>query len=191
MISADSIAFLLRITVTLFAAGLLLMGCQGTGEKTTGSTQVQPTEHVSLTSTTKVLVNTRWHLVEFQSMDDAVGTKRSEDPLRYTMVLNGDGTVEMRLNCNSATGTWSAESGQDDPFSGRFEFGLITATSALCPPPSLDEQISSQTQYVRSFLLKDGRLYLSLMADGGIYVWEPQTDEPFQTKPDPNLKPHN
>jgi len=26
---------------------------------------------------------------------------------------------------------------------------------------------------VRSYLLKDGRLYLSLMADGGVYEWRP------------------
>lgn len=25
--------------------------------------------------------------------------------------------------------------------------------------------------YVRSYLLRDGRLYMSLMADGGIYEW--------------------
>lgn len=61
MIFADSIAFLLRIAVPLSAAVLLLTCCQGTGEKTTGSTQVQPTEHVSLTSTIKVLANNRWH----------------------------------------------------------------------------------------------------------------------------------
>jgi len=27
--------------------------------------------------------------------------------------------------------------------------------------------------FVRSYVLKDGRLYLSLMADGGIYEFEP------------------
>jgi para-nitrobenzyl esterase len=27
--------------------------------------------------------------------------------------------------------------------------------------------------YVRSYRLKNGRLYLSLMADGGIYEWRP------------------
>jgi hypothetical protein len=37
----------------------------------------------------------------------------------------------------------------------------------------LDERVTGQAQYVRSFLLKDGRLHLSLMADGGIFVWEP------------------
>jgi len=40
----------------------------------------------------------------------------------------------------------------------------------------MDESIVAQSQFIRSYLLKDGRLYLSLMADGGIYVWAPETD---------------
>ena len=46
------------------------------------------------------LADTRWRLVEFQSMDDATGTIRADDPYLYTMRLNADGTVLMRLNCN-------------------------------------------------------------------------------------------
>jgi len=68
-------------------------------------------------------------------------------------------------------GTWSAEAATD-PSSGRFEFGPLAATMASCPPPGVDEQVTRQAPYVRSYLLKDGRLYLSLMADGGIFVWE-------------------
>ena len=105
-------------------------------------------------------------------MDDAIGTTRVADPALYTMRLNPDGSVAFRLNCNSASGTWTAESGPE-PSSGRFEFGPLAATMALCPPPSVDEQVSKQAPYFRSYLLKDGRLYLSLMADGGIFVWEP------------------
>jgi heat shock protein HslJ len=122
------------------------------------------------------LANTSWRLVEIQSMDDATGVKRPEDPSLYTMRLNADGSVSMRLNCNSATGNWKAVPAPTDPSSGQFEFGPLAATSALCPPPSLDEQISGQAQFVRGYLLKDGRLNLSLMADGGIFVWEPHTE---------------
>ncbi|MGH7849272.1 MAG: META domain-containing protein [Thermodesulfobacteriota bacterium] len=133
------------------------------------------------------LAGTEWRLVEFQSMDDAVGTTRPNDPSRYTMRLNGDGTVNMRLNCNTAKGTWSAEAGPD-PSSGRFEFGPLASPRALCPPPSMDEQISAQAQYVRSYMLKDRRLYLSLMADGGIYVWDPSAEGHFLMKPDADIE---
>lgn len=117
------------------------------------------------------LAGTEWRLVEFQSMDDRRGTSRPSEGTLYTMWLHGDGTVTMRLNCNRATGSWSATPGSDAA-SGRFEFGPLAATRALCPPPSMDESIVAQSAYVRSYLFKDGRLHLSLMADGGIYVWE-------------------
>jgi len=105
-------------------------------------------------------------------MDDAIGTVKPTDPSLYSMRLDADGTVSMRLNCNSATGSWHSEPGRE-PISGSFEFGPIAATRALCPPPTLDEQIAAHAGYIRSYVMKDGRLYLSLMADGGIYVWEP------------------
>jgi len=118
------------------------------------------------------LAGTQWRLVEFQSMDDAKGTERPSERTVYTMWLHGDGTVTMQLNCNRATGKWSATPGSAAA-SGRFEFGPLAATRALCPPPSMDESIVAQSAFVRSYLLKEGRLYLSLLADGGIYVWAP------------------
>jgi heat shock protein HslJ len=121
-------------------------------------------------ATSATLGGTQWRLVEFQSMDDRQGITRPAEGSLYTMWLHGDGTVTMQLNCNRVTGSWSAEPGRDAA-SGRFEFGPLAATRALCPPPSMDESIVAQSTYVRSYLLKDNRLFLSLMADGGIYVW--------------------
>jgi heat shock protein HslJ len=120
------------------------------------------------------LANTEWRLGEIQSMDDATGTKRPSDPSKYTMVLNADGAANLKLNCNSANGKWSAEPGPDSA-SGKFSLGPLAMTRMMCPPPSFDAQISTQAQYIRSFLLQDGKLHLSLMADGGIFVWEPKT----------------
>jgi len=117
------------------------------------------------------LSNTSWHFVEFQSMDDSIGTKRPSDPSLYTMNLNDDGTVKMRLNCNSARGQWSFEPGKDG-VSGRFEFSSLAVTRARCPPPSMDESIAADAKYIRGYLFNNGKLYLSLMADAGIYVWE-------------------
>jgi heat shock protein HslJ len=133
------------------------------------------------------LADTEWRLVEIQSMDDAIGTVKPDDPSRYTMRLDHDGTVALRLDCNRATGTWSSEASANGS-SGRFELGPLAATQVLCPPPSLGERVAAEAAFVRSYLLKDGRLYLSLMADGGIYAWEPLAEEPFQTTADPALE---
>lgn len=187
------ISFCIVAAILLFGAALLdcnspsdnpvsSSGIESTAPKSGDDTQV-----VESTASQSPLAGTEWRLVEFQSMDDAQGTTRPNDPSRYTMRLNKDGTVNMQLNCNYANGTWKSEAGSDHS-SGRFEFGPLATTKALCPPPSMDEQISAQAQYIRSYLLKDGRLYLSLMADGGIYVWEPRTDNHFETKRDSDLE---
>ncbi len=42
----------------------------------------------------------------------------------------------------------------------------------MCPPGSLHDQIVKQWGFVRSYVIKDGRLVLSLMADGGTYTFE-------------------
>jgi heat shock protein HslJ len=145
------------------------------------------TAPAAVAKTAASLVDTEWQLVEIQSMDDSIGTKRPADPSRYTMRLGADGAIQMRLNCNSARGKWSAEAGSD-PSSGHFRLGPLAATRAHCPPPSLDQQITGQAQYVRSYLLKNGRLHLSLMADGGIQVWEPRSAPSALATPDPDLE---
>jgi len=122
------------------------------------------------------LAATRWRLVEIQSMDDAIGTSRPSAPDLYTMDLNADGTVAMRLNCNRGRGPWTANP-VGNGAEGSFRVGPLAMTRALCPPPNLDARIAKDMAFIRSFLLRDGRLYLSLMADGGIYVWEPRADD--------------
>ena len=48
----------------------------------------------------------------------------------------------------------------------------------MCPPGSLHDQIVKQWGNVRSFVIKEGHLFLSLTADGGIYEFEPVTKKP-------------
>ena len=121
-------------------------------------------------------------------MDDAQGTVKPGDSSKYVMWLNADGTVSMQLNCNRATGTWTAEAATGGD-SGSFGFGTLAVTRALCPPPSMDEQIAAQAEYIRSYLLRDGKLYLSLMADGGIFAWEPLAEETaFETEADAEIE---
>ena len=62
--------------------------------------------------------------------------------------------------------------------SNQIEFGLLVLTRATCPAGSLHDQIVKQWGNVRSFVTKDGHLFLSLMADGGIYEFEPVTKKP-------------
>jgi heat shock protein HslJ len=120
------------------------------------------------------LAGTSWRLVEFRSPDDAIGTVRPADPARYTLAFGADGRAALRLDCNRGSGTWTAEASGAE--GGSLRFGPLAVTRAFCPPPSLDVQIARDAEFVRTYLLRDGRLHLDLMADGGTYVWEPAGD---------------
>ena len=111
-------------------------------------------------------------------MDDSQGISKPDNSADYTMQLNADGSVNMQLNCNRAIGSWKARPGPDPEYnSGQFNFGPLAMTRMLCPPPSMDEMIALQSAYVHSYVLENNRLYLSLMADGGIFVWEAVSEQ--------------
>lgn len=177
-------------TMTSFSAFVLLVGaCAGAAGCAAPRDRVEraPAGQISAV-VDSVLGDTEWRLVEIQSLGDDVASQRPADPSRYTMRLSRDGSVAMVLNCNRGNGTWKAIAATDR-ISGSFEIGPLAITAALCPAPSLDERLAAQLPFVRGYLLRDGRLHLSLMADGGVLVWEPADIEVrFLTAPDPALE---
>jgi para-nitrobenzyl esterase len=76
----------------------------------------------------------------------------------------------VRIDCNRGRGTWKS-SGPN-----QLQFGPLALTRAKCPPESLHDRIVKDWGAVRSYLIKDGHLFLSLMADGGTYEYEPMGD---------------
>ena len=119
------------------------------------------------------LAGTSWQLVAIQSMDDAQGTTKVAEPSHFTLEFGRDGRAALRLDCNRSTGEYKVAPAGDGS-SGSLTFGPVATTRAMCTPPHLDQRVARDLAYVRSFRLKDGKLYLSLMADGGIYEWAPQ-----------------
>jgi heat shock protein HslJ len=158
--------------VTLLFVFLCCVGAQGCGSASQAENNVM---RMSDGVAAGKFAGTRWRLVEIQSMDDAIGTVRPDNPDLYTMDLSADGTVAMRLNCNRGRGQWTAKPVAKGG-EGSFRIGPLAMTRAQCRPPSLDVRIAKEMDFVRSFIIRDGRLYLSLMADGGIYVWEPRAN---------------
>ncbi|AFY27545.1 META domain-containing protein [Cyanobium gracile] len=138
---------------------------------------------------TPPLQGTTWQLVGIQSMDDAQGLTRPANPSRYTLSLQADGRAVLQLDCKRATGRWRVEPSAD-PGNGGFRFGPLASTKALCPAASLAEPLARQLPYVRGYLLRDGRLNLSLLADGGILLWEPRVGAGpgYSNRPDPALE---
>jgi para-nitrobenzyl esterase len=114
------------------------------------------------------LGGTAWQLVQFQSGDGTVLTP--DDPTKYTIALTAEGQVSLRIDCNRGRGTWTSE----EP--NQLVFGPIATTRAMCPPSELYDRVVRDLPFVRSYVLQDGHLFLSLLADGGIYEFEPMNN---------------
>ncbi len=111
------------------------------------------------------LEGTSWQLVKFQGSDDT--TLTPDDRSKYTIAFGAGGQLTARVDCNRGRGTWKASG------TSQLQFGPLALTRAACPPGSLHDQIVKQWGNIRSYVIKDGHLLLSLMADGGIYEFEP------------------
>ncbi len=118
----------------------------------------------SLAGAVTRLEGTTWQLVKFQGGDDRTVTP--DDPSKYTIEFATGGSLVARVDCNRGRGTWKASGSQ-------LALGPLALTRAMCPEGSLHDQIVKQWPNVRSFLIKDGHLFLSLMADGGTYEFAP------------------
>ena len=111
------------------------------------------------------LGGTSWQLVKFQSSDDR--TLTPDDSAKYTISFGNDGSLSARIDCNRGRGTWKSSG------ASQLLFGPLALTRAACPAGSLHDRIVKDFPFVRSYVLKDGHLFLSLIADGGIYEFAP------------------
>ena len=107
---------------------------------------------------------TSWRLVAFRGGDDKILIP--DDRAKYMISFGTDGGVSARIDCNRGRGTWKSAG------PNRLELGPLSLTRAMCPTP-LNDRLVKDWSYVRSYILKNGHLFLSLMADGGTYEFEP------------------
>jgi para-nitrobenzyl esterase len=111
------------------------------------------------------LAGTSWQFVRFQGGDGRVQVP--DDRAKYTVAFAADASVSVRFDCNRGRGGWKSER------PGQILFGPMAMTRAMCPPGSLHDQFVKHWFYIRSYVVRGGRLYLALMADGGTYEFEP------------------
>lgn len=81
--------------------------------------------------------------------------------------LKADGSASVQADCNRATGNWHTEA------AGKLTFGPLAATQTACPPGSISDTYLAQFEWVRSYVMEQGRLFLATMADGSIIEFAP------------------
>ncbi len=146
------------VPVSLVVCLLLgTMSCSSSRENP-GSDETAPPASAGLAGTT-------WRLVRFEGGDGTV--LAPDDGSKYTLTFETGGRLAARIDCNRGSGTWTSTA------PSHLELGPLALTRVMCPPGSLHDQIVRQLPYIRSYVLREGRLFLSLMADGGIYELEP------------------
>jgi len=121
--------------------------------------------------TSDPLIGTTWQLLTIESMSSEQPSTIIDTPAEYTVTFGEDGKAGFRVDCNRGNSTWTTEAGSAD--SGSLTFGAIGLTKMMCPQPSADAKVAASLGRVRSYLLSDGKLHLSLEADSGIMHWEP------------------
>jgi heat shock protein HslJ len=113
------------------------------------------------------LAGTTWQLVSLQSMDDQRGITMVDDPSKYTVAFGIDGRAVFRIDCNRGNGSFEGTE------SDNLTFGPIATTLMACPPPTIDQRVSSALSQVRGYVIEDGQLHMSMQVDSGILTWEP------------------
>jgi heat shock protein HslJ len=153
-----------RLPSALAATALVaLAGCavQTEGPAGPGGPAVAP---MSLSDTT-------WQLVEFESMDDAEGTRRPAPDRTVTATFEADGSLALKLDCNRGASTW--EQGAHHATGSGLTIGPVASTRALCPEPTIGAFVARSLPDVASYMLRDGKLFLALKMDGGIFEFAP------------------
>jgi len=150
---------------TVALIGLLgIAACEASAQTTTGRAARTPPAPSGGQSS---LQGTTWQLVRFQGGDGQ--TLVPDDPAKYTIEFASGGTLAARIDCNRGRASWKATP------PSQVEFGPLVLTRAQCPAGSMHDHIAKQWTSVRSFVIRNGHLFLSLIADGGTYEFAPIT----------------
>ncbi len=103
------------------------------------------------------ITGVEWRWQEFQ---DADGTTTTVDlPANYTLMLNDDGSANVRADCNRGSGTYTLDGSQ-------LSLSPLATTLVACLEGSLSDQYIASLGSVAAYAVGDDQLLLTL-AEGG------------------------
>ena len=148
----------LRLLIPIAAAAVTLSGC----------VQNQAAPRAESTQAPASLLGKEWFFVGFQSSSD--DQPKIEVPLakaNYSVTFEPSGRASMQLDCNRGHGEWTS-SDLTQPM-GSLRFGPVASTMMGCLNAHSKEGFTPDFEHIGGYRLEGGDLYLSLIADGGIY----------------------
>ena len=130
---------------------------ENNGEETAVSDLVQP-EQPAAVITDNALTAQAWQWVSF--LDHATGEMPIADPHNYTVDFQPDGSIQIKVDCNNAGGSYTAEG-------TNMSIALGPTTLVACSPESKSDQFLGYLSGAALYTVTNGRLQIELMADGG------------------------
>ncbi|MDM0044456.1 META domain-containing protein [Variovorax dokdonensis] len=116
------------------------------------------------------LTGTRWQLMEIQSTDGAAPPARPADPARYTVQFGPEGRAVFQVDCNRGQATWQVDR-VGDGHTGPLRFMGISIGQTTCGVSPLGPRVAAALPLVRGYMIRNGRLYMSLEGDEGLLTW--------------------
>ncbi len=139
----------------------------GPTEETSVSSQELPLAPDSDITLDLEIVGTTWLWERYDDMA-ALNNIVVADPTMYTLLLNADGTYQLKADCNLAGGSYTLEGSSITLASG-------PTTLAECGPDSLYNTFLVKLDNVATYVIDGDNLVLNLWADAGNMVFAPST----------------
>jgi len=111
------------------------------------------------------LAGTSWRFVTFQRPGGA--GLETNDPAAYTLALGRNGNLSAAIGCHHAKSTWQA-SGRNE-----LQIAALALSGGRCSSGPLHDHLIRNLGSARSYTIRNGHLFLSLMGDLGVYEFEP------------------
>lgn len=177
-------------SILLLLTVLLLGACRGGEETPTAVPTVEiPTLAPISTSTptpeaASALQSTPWQWISH--LDQATGVTSIPDPQNYVVTFLADGSIQVKADCNNATGTYATNGDS-------LTIALGATTLALCPDGSRSDQFLALLGSAAKYAIMDNQLRIDLMADSGNLTFIPQwanpPSSPTPEQPQPTAVP--
>jgi heat shock protein HslJ len=110
------------------------------------------------------LIGQVWQLQTVRYNNDE--TLVIEEPERYTIEFLPEGAANIQADCNRAGASYI----QND---SSLTIEIERITRVACPPDSVDDEFLRDLENAAIYFIRDGKLYIDLMADGGTMEFAP------------------
>ncbi|MEZ4771013.1 MAG: META domain-containing protein [Caldilineales bacterium] len=141
-------------------------------------TASEPVGTVDQGPTDESIVGVLWEWVETAYSDDTTVTV--DDPSKYTMLLNDDGTANFQIDCNMGGGTYELDG-------STLRLDVSTMTRVACPEGTLSDVFVRDLNGAATYVMDGPDLIINLFADTGNMRFRMSENQPAATESAPEV----